>query len=216
MPTEMPTAEEIAEYQRFKQFQQLSRQAVAPDQPSYPPPPRIAAPRWLKRFGGKLLSLLLIIIVGFKLTYNYFFPTKGDRPASETGGGTYHTYDIFPTSPYEAVRAIYDFIHQRDVLACTRFDDTARAQFVADLGYATCEQAISGLGQQVTDAWAYSFSIPSYGKEAKVPSPIKISSCSYDIQGGPPLGTFILTKVERGQWLITGHEKDPTPCPAQP
>ncbi len=230
--------QQFQDYLRFTQAQQGNQPAPVPNggvvsqQPPSGPPavppggelvpakrPLPKAPRWLKWLARKILGwIIAIVLLGIAATwaYNHFFPSRqdDDRPASETGGGQYHQYDSLPKSPYEAVRAIYDFVYRKDPLACTRFTDAARQQFTADLHFASCEQAVQELGKQVTDPWAYGFSIPSAGKEGTPTSPISISSCTYNPQGGPALGTFMLTQVERGQWLIIGHQPDPSPCPA--
>src|SRR5439155_18511788 len=120
------------------------------------PRPKIKAPRWVKRLGGKLLSaflLLLVLVIGGKILYDQIFPsTQGDdRPASETGGGTYRANKILSTEPYEAVRKVYAQIAQdRPDLACGYFDVPIQQKFAADLGYGDCQLAVHGLKTQVT------------------------------------------------------------------
>ncbi|WP_406640501.1 hypothetical protein [Amycolatopsis sp. WGS_07] len=41
-----------------------------------------------------------------------------------------------------------------------------------------------------------------------------IDSCTFKVSGGPALGVFQVTKVDKGQWLITGHTTGPDKCPA--
>ena len=196
---------------------------VAPPLP--PPGPKIKVPRWVKRLAGKLLSALLILIVliiAGKLAYDHFFPSNNDdnRPAAETGGGTYHTNKILSTQPFEAVRSVYDAIGQKggtpdDMVAkaCGRFSDAIQPQFGTDTGYPDCRQAVLALHDQVTNVNDYLESIypKSYDPNA---SSITIDSCDFTISGGPALGVFTVTKVEKGQWLITGHQPGPKTCAA--
>lgn len=238
----------MRQFQQFQQFQDYLRFTEAqrggqivptqPGQPPVPPPPggqvqlapsppppgpKIRVPRWVKRLAGKVLSallLLLVLIIAGKLAYNHFFPSNNDdnRPASETGGGTYHTNKILSTQPYEAVRTVYDAIGQNDpdpndmfAKACGRFSAEAQQTFATDLGYPDCRQAVLALHAQVTNVNDYleSISPRQYDPNATT---LTIDSCAFSIQGGPALGVFTVTRVENGQWLITGHSPGPRTC----
>ena len=240
--------EQLRQFQQFQQFQDYLRFTEAQRQngqlvpgqsgPPAPPPggpvqvtappqlpaprPRIRAPRWAKRLAGKLLSaflFLLVLLIAGKLAYDYFFPSQDDnRPASETGGGTYHTNKILSTQPYEAVRTVYDAIAQKDpnpedmaTRACGRFREDIQQKFATDMGFADCRQAVFALHAQVTDINAYAESIPSYVSDQGGDT-VRVDSCSFSISGGPALGVFVVTKVEKGQWLVTGHEPGPATC----
>lgn len=188
---------------------------VAPPPP--PPGPKIKVPRWIRRLAGKILSALIILIVlliAGKLAYNHFFPDNGDdnRPASETGGGKYHAHTELSTAPYEAVRSVYDAIAQNAVpMACGRFRDDIQQKFADDLGFADCKAAAEALHAEVTNANDYAESIFPSQYDPNAPS-LTIDSCAFDIKGGPALGTFVVTKIERGQWLITDHRPGPKTC----
>ncbi|MDQ0377581.1 hypothetical protein [Amycolatopsis thermophila] len=192
-------------------------QLQAPQPPS--PRPKIKAPRWAKRLAGKLLSaflFLLVLVIAGTLAYRHFFPEDDpDLPASQTGGGTYHTNKIFSTQPYEAVRMVYAQIAQnRPDLACGSFDIPVQQKFAEDLGYPDCQQAVFALKRQVTNANDYAESIPSSVSEPPPGDTLTIDSCRFTIRGGPALGTFTVQRVDKGQWLITGHRSGPNPCPA--
>jgi hypothetical protein len=184
------------------------------------PPPKIKAPRWLKRLGGKILGWIVVLVIIFLTLnwgYNRLFPSTANdnRPAAETGGGKYHTNHVFSTQPYEAVRIVYQNVANGQVQdACGRFDEPVQQKFAADLGFADCRQAILGLHAQVTAKNAYAESMPSSISEPIPGDSFIISSCRFGIKGGPALGAFQVTKVEDGQWLITGHSNEPNPCPA--
>ncbi|UJW33616.1 hypothetical protein L3Q67_07560 [Saccharothrix sp. AJ9571] len=199
--------------------QPSQQQWLPAQQPPPPPPPKVAVPRWLKRFGGKLLSallLLIVLLIAGKLAYNHFFGTgeEDNRPAAETGGGNYQERPLLAPTPYESVRGVYDHIAQNDATdTCNLFDEQARQQFAVNMGFPDCKAAATALNALVTHDNDYAESIK---KRSDVPiqSTMRISSCSYTVKGGPSLGAFTVTMVEHEQWLITGHEKEPNPCPA--
>lgn len=180
------------------------------------PRPKIRAPRWAKRLAGKLLSaflFFLVLAIAGKLVYDHFFPSlDNNRPAAEIGGGTYHANKILSTQPYEAVRKVYAQIAQdRPDLACGYFDIPVQQKFATNLGYADCQQAVHSLKAQVKNVNEYAESIPSNDSDQQGDT-VRIDSCSFSVGGGPALGVFTVTKVEKGQWLITGHEPGPTTC----
>lgn len=173
-------------------------------------------PRFAKRMLASVLSALIFLAVlgvAGKLLYDHFFPPQDDdRPASETGGGTYHANKILSTEPYEAVRKVYQQIAQgRPDLACGYFDIPVQQTFATDLGYADCQQAVLDLKTKVTNVNDYAESIPSSVSE-QYGDIVTVDSCRFAISGGPALGVFTVTKVEKGQWLITGHEPGPKTC----
>jgi hypothetical protein len=173
-------------------------------------------PRFLRRLAGKLLSaflFLVVLIVAGKLAYDHFFPSQDDnRPASETGGGTYHANKILSAEPYEAVRKVYQQIAQgRPDLACGYFDIPVQQKFATDLGYADCQQAATSLKTNVTNVNDYAESIPSSVSE-QYGDTVVVDSCRFTISGGPALGVFTVAKIDKGQWLITGHERGPKTC----
>ncbi|GAB3479514.1 hypothetical protein [Amycolatopsis cihanbeyliensis] len=210
--------------------------------PPVPPPPpgqlvpteppehrRPQVPRWVRWLGKKLIGwLIFFLLLALALTwaYNYLFGSDDEGlPAHEMGGGTYKTNEILSSQPYEAVRQVYDAIAQEDPRtgkplvdqACGRFAEATQAQFAANMGYPDCRQAVLALHEQVTHVNNYAESMPSHRSEPIRENTVRISSCadSWDgIHGGPALGAFTLTKVEKGQWLITGHRTEPRPCPA--
>lgn len=209
------------------QPQPQQNQSVAP--PAPPPGeleprqrPRIKAPRWLKKLGGKVLSAVIFFVllgIGVTMAYNHFFGTadEEDRPAAETGGGTYRTNQILSVNPYEAVRAVYDAVAQNLVpQACGRFAEAQQQEFAQNLEFPDCEQAVRALNVDVTDVNTYAESVPSYTSDPIKGEIITIDSCQFPIEGGPALGEFTLTKVEKGQWLITGHRAGPRECPSGP
>lgn len=237
---------QFQQFQEFQRFQEAQRQAgtdVVPGQP-YPPVAtttqdvvpresgrqRPKVPGWLQWLGKKLIGwLIFFILLAIALTwaYNYFFGTgDSDDNAAQMGGGTYHTNELLSDKPYEAVRQVYDAIAQEDpdtgrplvAQACGRFDNQRGIQqrFAENLGYQDCRRAVLALHDEVTHVNDYAESIypRHYDLGAKT---LRINSCEFTIEGGPALGTFVVTRQEyENQWLITGHERGPKTCPSAP
>ncbi|MEV6872804.1 hypothetical protein [Amycolatopsis sp. NPDC051128] len=185
------------------------------------PAERRRAPRWLSWLGKKVIAwVLAIIILGVAGTwlYNHFFPNDSGKTSAqlaEEGGGTYHTNHILSTSPYEAVRQVYDAVAQNLVpQGCGRMREDVQQKFAQDLGYADCQVAVHELSRQVKNKNDYAESMPSYVSEPFPGDSFTISSCKFGIRGGPALGAFTVQKVDKSQWLITAHTNEPAPCPA--
>ncbi|WP_442876169.1 hypothetical protein [Amycolatopsis sp. NBC_01480] len=186
--------------------------------------PRRGAPRWLKRLGGKVLGWLIVILliaIAATWAYRHFFPSdegKSSAQIAAEGGGTYHTNHIYSTNPYEAVRFVYHNIAQGLVDdACGRFREDVQTKFAKDVGQPDCRVAVQALHKQVTNMNDYAESLPSYVSGPPPADVTTIDSCDYAVVGGPALGVFQVTKVDKGQWLITGHSPGPEKCsPSQP
>ncbi|MGW4057261.1 hypothetical protein ACWEGE_03220 [Amycolatopsis sp. NPDC004747] len=237
--------QQFQDYLRFTQAQQGNEPAPAPDAglvqapPSQPVPQQGAqppmipdgyqlvpverrrAPKWVTWLGKKViawvLALILLVVAGTWL-YNHFFPNDSGKTSAQLaqeGGGKYQTNHILSTSPYEAVREVYDAIAQNLVpQACGRMDEPIQQKFAQDLGYADCQVAVHELNRKVTNKNKYAESMPSYVSEPIPGDRFTISSCQFGIEGGPALGAFTVAKVPKGQWLIVEHTNEPTPCPA--
>lgn len=206
-------------------------------QPPIPPGPshevvpaerrRRPAPKWLTWLGKKVIAWVLafvVLIVAGTWLYNHYFPSdKGEDTQTfvQHGGGKYHTNQSLPTDPFQAVRGIYDAIGKPDSPeskvdhVCLLMSNEAQLQFGRDLGYPDCASAVPALSSKVTDMNSYIYAVRPISSML-IESPMTIHSCWYSVQGGPVLGSFTLTKVELGQWLITGHSNDPATCPASP
>ncbi|TNC28809.1 hypothetical protein FG385_05245 [Amycolatopsis alkalitolerans] len=233
--------EQLRQFQQFQQFQDYLRFTEAqkqngqlvhtePGGPPVPPPPQgglvqapepprrppIRMPRFAKRILASVLSALIFLAVlgiAGKLLYDHFFPAQDDnKPASETGGGTYHANKILSAQPYEAVRKVYQEIAiGRPDLACGQLDSPTQDKFARDVGAADCQQAVLDLKTKVTNVndYAESISPQQYDPTATT---ITINSCDFSITGGPALGVFTVEKQPLNQWLITGHAPGPRNC----
>jgi hypothetical protein len=217
----------------------------APQQGAQPPmiPPgyelvpteRRRAPRWLSWLGKKVIAwVLAIVILGLAGTwlYNHFFPNDAGKTSAQLaqeGGGKYHTNHVFSTNPYEAVRFVYHNIAQGRVAdACGRFQNEGQrdiqTQFAQDIAQTfrqntaqtDCKKAVEFLATQVTNKNDYAESLPSSVSDPLPGDTVTIDSCTFAISGGPALGVFTVSKVEKGQWLITGHAIGPAKCSGVP
>ncbi|AXB46765.1 hypothetical protein A4R43_33575 [Amycolatopsis albispora] len=185
-------------------------------------------PRWLKWIGKKVLGwpiLLLLLALAATWAYNHFFPGEDEElPAPEAGRGTYSATELLQPNPYRAVQLVYQQIAQNlPDMACGNLSKAAQAKFAADLGFADCAQAVHQLSTEVTNKTQYAQSIP-FNKSGQPPGDVVvINSCDYEIKGGGrALGVFTVERqrtdasggqVKGEQWLITGHEPGPHPCP---
>lgn len=230
-PAPRPDPDQARQFEEFRKFQEFLRfqeaQRGGDEFGAYPPsgrPPRKLG--WLRPLRNKYFRRLLylaLLLLAVVIAYDYTFggEDSGDRPAAETGGGTYRTNHILSTKPYEAVRMVYDRIAQAEPgvgdsmvdQACGRFREDVQQQFAENMGYSDCREAVVALHRNVTRVDDYAESMPSSGFEQPPGDILRIDSCDFPITGGPPLGVFTVSRVEKGQWLITGHEvtKD---CPA--
>lgn len=213
-----------------QQSPQLPQQQPQPPQsPQSPRRRRLRAPRLVRWLLKKVLAWLIAVIVvvlllnwvttsvlGVSVLDSLFGSDDEEQPAAETGGGTYHTNTILKKDPYAAVRGVYDMIAKdvkEPLQTCGRFDRKTRQVFATHLGYDDCAEAVRQLQSQVTDANAYAESVSRRSQSSHNDDTVRISSCDFDISGGPALGTFTVHQVDRGQWLITGHSTGPRQCP---
>ncbi|WP_370946397.1 hypothetical protein AB5J62_02090 [Amycolatopsis sp. cg5] len=234
--------EQLRQFQQFQQFQdylkftEAQRQGggVVPAQPQpswqqgppgeiVPAPPRkMKAPKWATWLGKKVLAwVIAIVLLGLAATwaYNHFFPSdegKTSEQLAKEGGGTYKTNLLYSTTPYEAVWFIYNNVAQnipKD--ACLRFKNGADQKFAGHMGFTDCKTAVEALHAKVTNQSDYARSMPMSVSDPITSDTLTISSCKFGgAHDGPPLGAFVVQKVNKGQWIIIDHLEEPDPCPA--
>ncbi|WP_410606974.1 hypothetical protein [Amycolatopsis sp. lyj-109] len=199
------------------------------------PVERRRAPKWVTWLGKKVLAWVLAFIllaVAGTWLYNHFFPNDAGKTSAQLaqeGGGKYHTNHVFSTNPYEAVRMVYHNIAQGRVDdACGRFQNEGQrdiqTRFAQDIAQTfrqnaaqtDCKKAVEFLATQVTNKNDYAESLPSSVSEPLPGDTVTIDSCTFPVAGGPALGVFTVSKVEKGQWLITGHAIGPAKCSGAP
>jgi hypothetical protein len=199
------------------------------------PVERRRAPKWVTWLGKKVLAWVLAFIllaVAGTWLYNHFFPNDSGKTSAQLaqeGGGKYHTNHVFSTNPYEAVRMVYHNVAQSRVDdACGRFQNEGQrdiqTRFAQDIAQTfrqnaaqtDCKKAVEFLATQVTNKNDYAESLPSSISEPLPGDTVTIDSCTFPVTGGPALGVFTVSKVEKGQWLITGHAIGPAKCSGAP
>ncbi len=166
--------------------------------------------KWLHRMAW-LAVLIALATWGVPTLIHHYFGTN------DTGTGS----DALPlppgqsgilVGPHDTIADVYRSIDENSpTTACFVFSATAAKQFAKAAGAADCPKAIAVLSGKVINKAAYADPVLT-----DLPSPqgdtMTISSCSFAISGGPRLGTFTLTKQDKG-WLITGYA-GPAPCPS--
>ncbi|WP_130343716.1 hypothetical protein [Herbihabitans rhizosphaerae] len=209
-------AEQFRKFQEFQQFQEFQRYREETGQ--LPPAPK--PPLWKRALRSKLVRklvvLLILLIAAYWAYQHYFGKNDSDNAIEAGGGGRTKTNFVFSDNPMAMVRQLYDNVAQNIVVdACNRFTDDARQKFTADLGAPSCELAVTTLNSKLTNKHKYS--LPRPGSNFTIPpgaKTIEISSCDLRVEGGPRIGVFVLSEIELGQWIITGHRNEPDPCPA--
>lgn len=197
-----------------QQLAQLTETQARIDRVVNPPTwQKILRNKWLHR----LIWLVIIVLLATwgvpKLIHHYF----GNDTDSAGGNASLplpkEQSGVLPGGPHDAVADVYMFIAGNDpTQACLVFSAAAGAKFAAAAGAPNCPSAITQLSTQVTDKSAYSTL-----ELTQLPSPqgghMVISSCEFDVTGGPRLGTFTVTQQSQG-WEITDYAAGPDPCPA--
>jgi len=171
---------------------------------------KILRNKWLHR-AAWLVIIVIVATWGVPVLVQHFFGDNGSsanqspfKPKTENG--------LLPPDPKREVAAMYKFVARDDTgNGCFVFSATAAAEFGRAWGVSTCAQAINKLATQVTNPDTYALTDLTLIQEARYATTMTISSCSYTVVGGPPLGVFTMTRQDTG-WLITGYTSQP-PCP---
>lgn len=184
-----------------------------------PRPRRPKRPVWRTLLGSKLfrrLVYILIAIIALNTAYQHYFGVDDSDDAAKTGGGKTRTNLVLPTTPRETVRLLYDHITKpAPVEACQLFTPQAAKSFASNMHTATCQIAINELNAKVTSKAMYAEPVfPSHLSQPPMGNTMRISSCELEVQNGERLGEFTLRKISKGQWIITGHQREPRPCPS--
>jgi hypothetical protein len=173
---------------------------------------KILRNKWLHR----LLWLVIIILLATwgvpKLVHHYF---GGE---TDTSGGSAalplpkEQSGELPEHAHDAVYDVYLFIAgNHPVQACFPFSNTAAVQFANAAGTGNdCQKAVTQLHSQLTNANAYANTSLSQLPIVQGTT-VVVSSCDFDVTGGPRLGTFTVTQQSQG-WEITDYAA-PAPCP---
>lgn len=171
---------------------------------------KILRNKWLHR-AAWLVIIVIIATWGVPVLVQHFFGDNGSS-ANESPFKSKTQNGLLPPDPKREVAAMYKFVARDDTgNGCFVFSAAAATQFGRAWGASTCAKAISTLATHVTDPNTYALTDLSLIQEPRYATTMTISSCEYTVVGGPPLGTFTMTRQESG-WLITGYTS-PAPCP---
>jgi hypothetical protein len=198
-----------------QQLAQLTEKQVQAERLNNPPIwQKILRNKWLHR----LIWLVIIIVLatwGVPKLIHYYLG-GGDSDSAGTNASLplpKEDSGELPEHAHDAVYDVYMFIasdHPDE--ACFIFNKAAQQQFAQSVGATTCETAITKLHSQLTDAEGYNNTSLSQ-LPAVEGTTIVVSSCDFDVSGGPRLGTFTVTEQNKG-WEITDYAAGPDPCPA--
>ena len=119
-------------------------------------------------------------------------------------------------APYDAVADVYLFPAEglSPDKSCLTFSPSARTSFAQAFGTSSCAAAFTKIASQITDKDAYSDPDTSKLPTNPTGNTVTVDSCDLGVTGGPRLGTFTVTHVEKG-WEITGYQAQ-QPCPTPP
>ncbi|MFB9727488.1 hypothetical protein [Haloechinothrix salitolerans] len=236
---------EFQEFQRFREYQaQNGELPPALSREVQPSGWRQRTPAWLTALASKLVTAVLVLIAvaaAAAWAINHYLGGSSEPSSAELaeqGGKKAEATKLYAEDPYEAVRDVYRRIAQQDPRTgqpqvdkvCLRFDENGRRQFTANMGAATCPDAVIALNKDVEHVTDYVQSLPrstpyevydevsglAEGESYTIKSCEAARSIGGTITGGPALGTFIVTRIPDAkgeQWLITGHEPGPRSCP---
>lgn len=182
-------------------------------------------PLWKKILRSKWLhmAVALLVVAGLATwAYQHFFGSSDDNTQAGQPASTQQARQVegadgakqAVADVYIAAANIHDAMAEGDTAdadqsanqACLEFDDNAVKQFAADLRATDCTQALKALA--VTDSDAYR-SVELRALPEPTGATATISSCSFDVTGGPRLGTFTLSRASTGKWIVTGHRNQP-------
>jgi hypothetical protein len=176
------------------------------------------------RWAMGILLLIILAVWGVPALIQHYFGSNVDQHTNGAGKpSSIGVSGLLPGAPYDTVAAVYLLPAQGSPASrtCLLFSPTAAKTFAQAFGAASCEAAVGKITAQITDRNAYATPDMSM-----LPNPtgdtVTVSSCAFDVTGGPRLGTFTVTKQEDG-WLVTGYQAQqpctssvPTTGPGQP
>ncbi|MGP4015273.1 hypothetical protein [Saccharopolyspora sp. 5N708] len=226
-PQQPSDDEEFRQYQQFLKFQQFQewQQAQGGDVVAPPPAaPPAASPKkpWWKRAVGLLrfklvrrLIYLLLALLLLNYTIDYYFGGSGGSGSGGTGTGGVppDSVPVKSTNPQQAVRGVYNWLRGSDPeRACDLFDAAGKSGFAAAYQAPDCATAARRVHDQITDPNAYAN--PDFDQNAvtEVGPEAQVLGCRMRVTGGPPLGSFKLTRQPDGGWTISAYALQTPSC----
>jgi hypothetical protein len=195
------------------QLQQLQDSQAKIERATNPPLWRKILRSTPLRWAVGLLVLILIAIWGVPALIQHYVG-GGGTPTNNAGKPTsIQDSGQLPGAPYDAIADVYLFPAEglAPDKSCLLFSAGAAKSFAQAFGTSSCPAAFINIAGQITDKDTYSDPDMSMLPVA-TGTTITVSSCDFDVEGGPRLGTFTVTRVAKG-WQITSYQAQQA-CPA--
>jgi hypothetical protein len=169
------------------------------------------------RWAVGLLVIALIAIWGVPALVQHYVGGGTDQHTNPAGKPiSIQQSGQLAGAPYDAVADIYLFPAEglAPDKSCLTFTASAAKSFAQAFGTSSCVAAFTKIASEITDKDAYSDPDTSRLPSNPTGNTVTVDSCDLGVSGGPRLGTFTVTHVEKG-WQITGYQAQ-QPCPAPP
>ncbi|MEV0050031.1 hypothetical protein AB0H34_06020 [Saccharopolyspora shandongensis] len=218
--------QQFLEFQKFREWQQSQGGDVAVAPPAAPPAAKPQEPKkaWWKRALGLLryklvrrliyllLALLLLNYLYNSLMTSWFGSTGGDT-GTGTGGIPADSVPVKSTNPQQAVRSVYNYLRGAGPeRTCELFDADGKSGFAGAYQAPDCATAARQVHEQITDPNAYANPKFDHNAVTEIGQEAQVLGCRVQVNGGPRLGTFKLTKQPDGGWTISAYALQAESC----
>jgi hypothetical protein len=166
------------------------------------------------RWAVGLLIIVLIAIWGVPALVQHYVGGGSAQNTNTAGKPTsIQQSGQLAGAPYDAVADIYLFPAEGMApdKSCLTFTASAARSFAQAFGTSSCAAAFTKIASEITDRDAYSDPDTSRLPSSPTGDTVTVDSCDLGVTGGPRLGTFTVTHVDKG-WQITGYQAQ-QPCP---
>lgn len=164
------------------------------------------------RWAIGLLVIVLIAIWGVPALVQHYVGGGNDQHTNTAGKPTsIQQSGQLAGAPYDAVADVYLFPAEglSPDKSCLTFSASAAKSFAQAFGTSSCVAAFTKIAGEITDKDAYSDPDTSKLPTNPTGNTVTVDSCDLGVTGGPRLGTFTVTHVDKG-WEITGYQPQRT------
>ena len=165
------------------------------------------------RWAVGLLVLIMVAIWGVPALVEHY--VGGDNAAHNNNAGKptgVGDSGLLADSSYDAIMDAYLFAtdpyNKTPDRSCLIFSPGAQKSFAQAFGVPTCPAAFAKITGQITDQGAYSQPDMSMLPVVSGDS-VTVNSCAFKVTGGPRLGTFTVTKEDKGWWITSYQAQQP-------